>query len=109
MDALGAISYRKGCYTGQETVARVHFRGHVNKTLRRICFDDGALPARGAELSNAAGAIVGEARSSALDDARRGVGIAMVRREVVDGAELRWLDDSGSARVARVDGAVLEG
>ena len=109
MDALQAISYQKGCYTGQETVARVHFRGHVNKTLRRICFDDGALPARGAALSNAAGAVVGEARGAALDDAQRGVGIAMVRREVADGAELRWLDVGGVERVARIEGAVLEG
>ncbi|MEO7997917.1 MAG: hypothetical protein ABI852_10760, partial [Gemmatimonadaceae bacterium] len=30
LDDWSAISYEKGCYTGQETVARVHFRGHVN-------------------------------------------------------------------------------
>ena len=35
-DALHAISYTKGCYVGQETVARVHFRGHVNKHLRGV-------------------------------------------------------------------------
>src|SRR6266550_5607381 len=35
-DELGAISYTKGCYIGQETVARVHFRGHVNRFLRRL-------------------------------------------------------------------------
>ena len=29
-----AISFDKGCYTGQEVVARVHFRGHVNRILR---------------------------------------------------------------------------
>src|SRR2546422_4760216 len=34
-DELGAISYTKGCYIGQETVARVHFRGHVNRFLRK--------------------------------------------------------------------------
>ena len=37
-DELGAISYTKGCYIGQETVARVHFRGHVNRFLRRLRF-----------------------------------------------------------------------
>ena len=35
-DELGGISYTKGCYTGQEVVARVHFRGHVNRTIRGL-------------------------------------------------------------------------
>lgn len=33
LDELGAVSYTKGCYLGQETVARVHFRGHANRHL----------------------------------------------------------------------------
>ena len=37
-DELGAISYTKGCYTGQEVVARVHFRGHVNRHLRGLAY-----------------------------------------------------------------------
>lgn len=32
-DAIGGVSYTKGCYTGQETVSRVHFRGHPNRAL----------------------------------------------------------------------------
>ena len=36
LDELHAISYTKGCYTGQETVARIHFRGHVNRHLRGL-------------------------------------------------------------------------
>ena len=35
-DELDAISYTKGCYIGQEVVARVHFRGHVNRHLRGL-------------------------------------------------------------------------
>ena len=35
-DELDAISYTKGCYIGQEAVARVHFRGHVNRHLRGL-------------------------------------------------------------------------
>src|SRR5204863_149594 len=30
-DEIGGVSYTKGCYTGQETVARLHFRGHANR------------------------------------------------------------------------------
>ncbi len=34
------ISYNKGCYIGQEIIARIHFRGHVAKQLRGLIFDD---------------------------------------------------------------------
>lgn len=39
-DELEAVSYTKGCYTGQETVARVHFRGHANRWLAGLSWDD---------------------------------------------------------------------
>ncbi|MGI8617527.1 MAG: YgfZ/GcvT domain-containing protein [Gemmatimonadaceae bacterium] len=81
-DDLDAISYSKGCYIGQEVVARIHFRGHVNKTLRRLTFGGEHVPPRGAELVDAAGKSVGEVRSVALSPRLGGVGIAMVRREV---------------------------
>lgn len=35
-DELDGVRYDKGCYTGQETVARLHFRGHANRTLRGL-------------------------------------------------------------------------
>src|SRR5207249_7003499 len=43
------ISYTKGCYTGQETVSRLHFRGHANRNLRGLLFesDPPAAPASG--------------------------------------------------------------
>ncbi len=36
-----AISYRKGCYVGQEIIARLHARGHTNRSLRGILFEPG--------------------------------------------------------------------
>ncbi len=42
-DELGGVRYDKGCYVGQETVARLHFRGHANRTLRGVR-GDGPLP-----------------------------------------------------------------
>lgn len=82
MDELGAISYNKGCYIGQETVARIHFRGHVNKCLRKLVFTGGTVQV-GAQLTDAEGKPVGEVRS-----ALQGFGIGMVRREVEKGATL---------------------
>lgn len=35
-DDLKGVSHTKGCYTGQETVARIHFRGHTNKEIRGL-------------------------------------------------------------------------
>ncbi len=35
------VSFSKGCYPGQEPIARLHYRGHVNRTLRVVELDDG--------------------------------------------------------------------
>lgn len=92
LDELHAISYTKGCYTGQETVARVHFRGHVNRHLRGLRFDESTSVPAGAELRDPSGKAVGEVRSSAISPRLGGIALAMVRREVEDGAEvlLAW-------------------
>jgi tRNA-modifying protein YgfZ len=36
LDALGAIDFEKGCYTGQEVIARAHYRGRVKRRLQRF-------------------------------------------------------------------------
>ena len=64
-DELHAISYTKGCYTGQETVARIHFRGHVNRHLRGVKFDSTTSVRPRGELFDATGRSVGEVRSVA--------------------------------------------
>lgn len=47
-----AVSYTKGCYLGQEVVARIHYRGHVNHELRGLVFDGDAAPEPGAVLTH---------------------------------------------------------
>ena len=91
-DELGAISYTKGCYIGQETVARVHFRGHVNRSLRRLRFVTRPAPPKGAELVDETGKVIGDLRSVALSPRYGGVALGMVRREVPSGTTLqaRW-------------------
>lgn len=83
IDRLGGISFDKGCYTGQETVARVHFRGHVNRTLRGL--RAGAPLPPGAELRNADGTPVGIVRSAAVSPRLGPIALAYVRREIADG------------------------
>jgi tRNA-modifying protein YgfZ len=45
-----AVDFGKGCYPGQETVARMRYRGHPNKTLYRLSFCAGASPASGTQI-----------------------------------------------------------
>jgi folate-binding protein YgfZ len=97
-DELHAISYTKGCYTGQEVVARVHFRGHVNRHLAGLRAA-GAEPAPpGAQLVDESGRIVGDVRSGVSSPRLGGVALAMIRRDVQPGASLtaRW--DGGEIR-----------
>jgi folate-binding protein YgfZ len=85
-DELGAISYVKGCYTGQETVARIHFRGHVNRELRGVELGSpGALAER--TLSACDKEVGGIKSALLLDD--RVLGLALLRREVEPGARLK--------------------
>jgi len=105
LDELHAISYTKGCYTGQEVVARVHFRGHVNRHLRGLAYGPagGALTS-GARLIDAAGRDVGDVRSAAISPRIGGIAIGMVRREVELGATLtvRASDDGADERQVTV-------
>jgi folate-binding protein YgfZ len=94
-DELEAISYTKGCYVGQEVVARLHFRGHVNKHLRGLLFGQAEPPPPGALLFDQSEKQVGDVRSSALSPRRGAVALAMVRREVQPGALLRARWDGG--------------
>ncbi|HEY4733725.1 MAG TPA: glycine cleavage T C-terminal barrel domain-containing protein [Gemmatimonadaceae bacterium] len=100
-DELGAISYTKGCYIGQETVARVHFRGHVNRFLRKVRFVTRPAPPKGAELIDETGKVIGEVRSAALSPRFGGVALAMVRREIAPGTTLqaRWADGECSVQI----------
>ena len=81
-----AVSLSKGCYPGQEPIARLHYRGHVNRTLRVLEIDSTDVPERDAEVRHD-GKPVGRVTSAARADT--GVlALAYVRVEVPDDAEL---------------------
>jgi len=96
-DELGGVSYTKGCYTGQETVARLHFRGHANRQLRGLLFDSEppAVPAQGwtavMHLDREVGRVTSLAfvPESGVSGAGRWIGLALIRREVAPGAMVR--------------------
>ncbi len=104
LDELHAISYTKGCYVGQEVVARVNFRGHVNKLLRGLlCGQNDLLPEK-AILVDDQGKTVGDVRSSALSPRLGSVALGMVRREIEPGTTLtvQWDGAEGRADVTRL-------
>lgn len=74
------ISFSKGCYPGQEPIARQHFRGKVNRRLRVLDISDGAAP--GDEL------VLGEKTVGRITSTANGVALGYVRVEVPDDAVL---------------------
>lgn len=91
-----AIDYAKGCYTGQEVVARIHFRGHVNRRLAGIRLGGDAAISTGAELlegPRSRGHVTSAARSPRLGP----IGLAYVRRELEAGARLAVGSPEGPA------------
>jgi folate-binding protein YgfZ len=77
-----AVSFTKGCYPGQEPIARLHYRGKANRRLRVLALDDDHVPAREAEL------ILGEKVVGRVTSSVPGVALGYVRTEVPDDAEL---------------------
>jgi aminomethyltransferase len=79
LDAL--VSYTKGCYIGQETVARVKYRGHVNRGLSGIVLEGDRVPAHGDTITagdNEIGRVTSAVRSIALG---KPVALGYVRRD----------------------------
>ncbi len=82
-----AISFTKGCYPGQEPVARLHYRGHANRSLRVLALEGDDAPPADAELT-LAGKAVGRVTSAVPDPEAGVVALAYVRSEVPEDAVL---------------------
>ncbi|HEV3408376.1 MAG TPA: hypothetical protein VG079_06800 [Gaiellaceae bacterium] len=90
-----AISFTKGCYPGQEPVARLHYRGHVNRALRVLRLDGPELPEPDAEIRHG-DRVVGRVTSVARADGAI-VALGYVRADVPADAPLEV--GSAGARV----------
>lgn len=81
LDELGGVSYTKGCYVGQETVARLHFRGHANRFLRGLIWEE--RPDPGVPNVTQDDAVRGRVTSFAwVPPLDRWLGLGILRREV---------------------------
>jgi folate-binding protein YgfZ len=77
-----AVSFTKGCYVGQETVARLHYRGKPNRHLRGLRL---SAPARGGEALKLGERDVGRVGSTAVSPRLGPIALALVRREASPG------------------------
>lgn len=81
-DDLQGVRYDKGCYTGQETVARLHFRGHANRALRGLHWNSDEAPTD--PQVRIAGRDVGSVRTLGVFG-NAWFGLALLRRDVAIG------------------------
>ncbi len=80
-----AVDFEKGCYIGQEPVARLHYRGKPNRTLRGLRLSAAAAPGEALRLGDKE---VGTLGSSCLSPALGPIALAIVRREAAEGDQL---------------------
>jgi tRNA-modifying protein YgfZ len=93
----GAVSFTKGCYIGQETVARLHYKGRPNRHLRGLRLSGLAEPGTAVLLGEKE---VGRLGSACVSPALGPIGLAILRREAEPGAEVAVGEDGVTASVA---------
>lgn len=100
-DLINGVSFKKGCYTGQEVVARMHFKGKMKERLCIANFDaavgDAAAPSANTPIVNADGKNVGEVVAATAVDGRCTLG-AVIRHDAVQ---------AGGLHVGATDGPVI--
>jgi folate-binding protein YgfZ len=93
-----AVSFTKGCYVGQETVARLHYKGKPNRHLRGLTLSG---PVHAGDEIRLGDKVVGQVGSAVESPAHGPIALALVRREAAPG-------DSVAIGADGVTGAVVE-
>jgi folate-binding protein YgfZ len=91
-----AVSFTKGCYIGQETVARLHYKGKPNRHLRGL---ELSAPASHGDALMLGEKQVGEIGTACVSPARGPIALAVVRREAEPGATVAVGESGESATV----------
>jgi folate-binding protein YgfZ len=92
-----AVSYTKGCYLGQEVVARIHYRGGVQKALRRLEFDAEVKPGSGLSFE---GREVGAATSVVRSQDGRTIGLGIIHKRAAEPGTRLEVAGGGTAVVS---------
>jgi tRNA-modifying protein YgfZ len=91
-----AVSFTKGCYIGQETVARLHYKGKPNRHLRGLRLSAPAQPGESLRLGDKE---VGTLGGATVSPSLGPIGLAILRREAEPGATLAVGEDGVTAEV----------
>jgi folate-binding protein YgfZ len=97
----GLISYNKGCYIGQEIIARIHFRGHVAKQLTGLIFNDDIAEIKpNDEIKSVEGKNAGRVTSAAFSPKLgKTIALAYVRYDyLAEGTELKIGDAAATVK-----------
>jgi folate-binding protein YgfZ len=94
-----AVSFDKGCYIGQEPVARLHYKGRPNRHLRGLRLGERVEPGAALRLGERE---VGHLGSACVSPRHGPIGLAIVRREAEPGAELAVGEDGVTARLVEL-------
>jgi folate-binding protein YgfZ len=92
-----AVSFTKGCYIGQETVARLHYRGKPNRRLRGLRLDG---PAADGDPITFDGRDVGRIGTAVVSPAQGPIALAVIRREAEPGSRVAVGESGVGAEVA---------
>jgi folate-binding protein YgfZ len=93
------VSFTKGCYIGQETVARLHYKGKPNRHLRGLKLSGTARPGDPVRLGDRE---LGKLGSAGVSPAFGPIGLAILRREAEPGATVAVGEDGVTAEVVAV-------
>jgi folate-binding protein YgfZ len=94
-----AVSFSKGCYIGQETVARLHYKGKPNRHLRGLKLSQ---PVSRGDVIRLEERELGRVGTAVVSPARGPIALAIVRREAEPGAEVAVGDAGAEAEVVEV-------
>lgn len=88
LQAIGGVSFKKGCYTGQEIVARMQYLGKLKRRLYRLCLPAGNLPEPGTPLfSPTHGSSIGEVVIAARAEQQIEL-LAVLQAEAAEGGDI---------------------
>ena len=93
-----AVSFTKGCYIGQETVARLHYKGKPNRHLRLLRPSE---PVSAGEIVSAGGRELGTVGTAVISPARGPLALAILRRQAEPGNEV-LIGDATTATVEAI-------
>ncbi|MBQ0721395.1 MAG: folate-binding protein YgfZ [Gammaproteobacteria bacterium] len=103
LQATGAVNFKKGCYTGQEIVARMQYLGKLKRRTYRVIIDAGKLPQAGAEIyASADNKLVGSVLMAAPADEKSAEMLALLHETQAEAASLIIDGETRAVQIAEL-------